>query len=260
MKIECFGCNAAIEADDADGIVAQFLAHARESHEWSAPQEALRNYARNCGEATERVSGEVNRLPEIGELRVHPVTHDRIDDWLRFFDHEAFAGNPNWASCYCLEPHDPPKPELPERPWRETRGAMIERLRSGGTFGYLAYVEGRTAGWVNASLRSHYAPLLRRVNAEGPEPSSVIGVSCFLVAPPFRRHRIASSLLERVVADAAIRGASWIEGYPHNEPKGPECQHFFRGPRSLYEAHGFEPVEVRERDTVMRRPARSNGA
>lgn len=158
-----------------------------------------------------------------------------------FFDHEAFAGNPNWASCYCLEPHDPPKPELPERPWRQTRGFMSERLRTGGAFGYLAYVEGRTAGWVNASMRSNYAPLLRLVNPEGPDPSSVIGVSCFIVAPPFRRHRIAARLLDRVIADAAARGASWVEAYPHNEPKGPECQHFFRGPRSLFEA---PPVSV----------------
>jgi GNAT superfamily N-acetyltransferase len=83
----------------------------------------------------------------------------------------------------------------------------------------------------------------------------VVGVSCFVVAPPFRRHRVASSLLDRVIADAVARGASWIEGYPFNEPKGPECQHFFRGPRSMYEARGFQPIEVRERDTVMRRRA-----
>jgi len=82
---------------------------------------------------------------------------------------------------------------------------------------------------------------LRLVNPEGPDPSSVIGVSCFIVAPPFRRHRIAARLLDRVIADAAARGASWVEAYPHNEPKGPECQHFFRGPRSLFEA---PPVSV----------------
>src|SRR6185503_10536691 len=147
MKIECFGCDVPIEADDPDGVVDQFLAHARHSHQWSYPEDALRNYARNYAEATERVSSDVERLPEIAEVSVQPVTEERIADWLRFFDREGFAGNPNWASCYCLEPHDPPKPELPERPWRQTRAAMSERLRSGGTFGYLAYVEGRTAGW-----------------------------------------------------------------------------------------------------------------
>jgi hypothetical protein len=60
-------------------------------------------------------SGGTQRLLEIGDITVHPVTKDRIDDWLRFFDHDGFAGNPDWASCYCLEPHVPATPEHPER-------------------------------------------------------------------------------------------------------------------------------------------------
>src|SRR6185436_11708209 len=127
--------------------------------------------------------------------------------------------------------------------------------RSGTTFGYLAYVEGRPAGWVNASLRSDYG-LYRNVDPDGPEPASVIGVSCFIVAPPFRRHGIASALLDRVIADAPARGASWIEGYPRNKPEENDANHF-RGPRSMYDARGFEPVQVRERDTVMRRSVAS---
>jgi GNAT superfamily N-acetyltransferase len=80
----------------------------------------------------------------------------------------------------------------------------------------------------------------------------VIGVSCFVVAPPFRRHGVASALLDRVVADAAARGASWIEGYPRNEPEGTDAGHF-RGKKSMYEARGLQPVVARERDTVMRK-------
>ena len=57
-------------------------------------------------------------MSEIGDVTVQPVTEDRVRDWLRFFDHDAFAGNPDWASCYCLEPHVPATPENPERAWR----------------------------------------------------------------------------------------------------------------------------------------------
>jgi GNAT superfamily N-acetyltransferase len=190
-------------------------------------------------------------LSEIGDVTVQPVTEDRVDDWLRLFDHDAFAGNPDWASCYCLEPHAPATKEQPERPWRTTRATMVERLRGGTTFGYLAYVEDRAVGWVNASLRSEYG-LYRRVDASGPPPSSVVGVSCFIIAPPFRRHGVAAALLDRVIADASVRGASFIEGYPHNEPKGNDAGHF-RGPRSMYEERGFQPIEVRDQYTVMRR-------
>jgi GNAT superfamily N-acetyltransferase len=79
----------------------------------------------------------------------------------------------------------------------------------------------------------------------------VIGVSCFVIAPPFRRHGIASALLDRVIADASARGAAWIEGYPFNKPEQSDAGHF-RGPRSMYDARGFEPIKVRERDTVVR--------
>ena len=251
MKVKCFECAALIEGDNSDA----FVAHGMEKHAWSYPEEAIRTYAQNYADATERLTGGTERLPEIGEVAVHPVTEDRVEDWLRFFDHDGFAGNPDWASCYCLEPHVPATPELPERPWRETRATVAERLRCGRTFGYLAYVDDRPAGWVNASFRSDYG-LYRHVDPDGPESRSVIGVSCFVIAPPFRRHGIASALLDRVIADASARGASWIEGYPHNAPEASDAGHF-RGARSMYDARGFEPVAVREHDTVVRRSVMS---
>jgi hypothetical protein len=147
---------ALIEADDSDGVADAFVAHGQESHTWPYPEAAIRNYARNYAEATERLTGDTERLSEIAAITVHPVTKDRADDWLRFFDHDGFAGNPDWASCYGLDPHVPATPAQPERAWCETRATVAERLRGGTTFGYLAYIDGRPAGWVNASLRSDY--------------------------------------------------------------------------------------------------------
>ena len=170
MKVKCFGCDASIEGDSTDHVVDAFVVHGHERHNWSYREEAIRNYARNCAEATERLTGGTERLPEIGDVTVHPMSEDRVDDWLRFFDHDGFAGNPDWASCYCLEPHVPATPEQPERPWRDTRATVAERLRCGTTFGYLAYVDDRAVGWVNASFRSDYG-LYRLVDPGGPEPS-----------------------------------------------------------------------------------------
>jgi GNAT superfamily N-acetyltransferase len=254
VKVKCFECDALIEADDVDAVEEAFVVHGKEVHGWSYPEKAIRNYARNYAEALARLTGGTERLSEIGSVTVHPVTAARVDEWLRFFDHDAFAGDPNCAACYCLEPHVPAPPEEPERAWRENRATVAERLRAGTTFGYLAYVDGKAVGWVNASLRSHYG-LHRSVDPDGPGPSSVIGVACFVIAPPFRRHGIAGALLDTVIAEASARGASWIEGYPHNTPEDSEGRHF-RGPRSMYDARGFEPIEVRERDTVMRLPVR----
>jgi len=134
MWMECFAGDARIEGDDAETIADRFVAHAKESHDWPYPEEAIRNYARNYAEANVRPTGDTERLGDIGEVTVHPVTEDRLDDWVRFFDHDAFAGNPDWASCYCLEPHVPAIEENRERPWREVRAAMVDRLRTGGAF------------------------------------------------------------------------------------------------------------------------------
>src|SRR5687767_1131381 len=107
LEIKCFECAALVEGDDAEAVVDAFTIHGQEKHTWSYPAEAIRNYARNYAEATERLTGSTERLSEIGDVTVHRVTESRVEDWLRFFDHDGFAGNADWASCYCLEPHVP---------------------------------------------------------------------------------------------------------------------------------------------------------
>ena len=62
MKVKCFGCDALIEADDSGLVADAFVAHGQESHTWSYPEEAIRNYARNYAEATERLTGGTERL------------------------------------------------------------------------------------------------------------------------------------------------------------------------------------------------------
>lgn len=257
MRVECFECGAVVEADGVEAVIDAFVRHAEQDHAWAYPLASVREYARNFAEAGARISGDTARLPVFGAVAVQRVTEERIPDWLTFFDHTAFAGNPGWASCYCLEPHAPPPPERPERPWRESRSLMIDLLRRGASYGYLAYVDGTPAGWVNASLRSDYRKF-GEVEAGGPAPATMIGVSCFVVAPPYRRHGVASALLDRVIADAPGRGADWIEAYPHNAPEEGDAGHF-RGSRSMYDARGFDAVEVRDRYTVMRRRVEPTG-
>ncbi len=249
MHLDCFECGATVEADDLADLGDRFLAHARSSHEWPYPDQGIRNYA----EATQRLTGPSDRLAELGELAIHPVTEDRLDDWAAFFDHEAFVGNPEWAACYCLEPHvasrDAPQ-EVDVRHWRRNREAMLQRLRGGSSFGYLAYIDGHPAGWVNASLRCDYT--LHPGVDEDPPGTEVVGISCFIIAPPYRRHGLAAALLDRVLADASERGAGWVEAYPFTEDREGDAGNF-RGPRSMYDERGFEPVRTRARDTVVRR-------
>ena len=256
MHLKCFECGASVEADNLADLGDRFLVHARNSHEWPYPDQGIRNYA----EATQRLTGPSDRLPALGELTIHPVTADRLDDWVAFFDHDAFVGNPEWAGCYCLEPHVAAEgaPEASNVPhWRDNREAMLRRLRGGSSFGYLAYVDGRPAGWVNASWRSDYT--LHPGEEDDPPGARVIGISCFIIAPPYRRHGVAAALLDRVLADAPERGAGWVEAYPFTEDRDGDAGSF-RGPRSMYDKRGFEQVRIRARDTVVRRAVRPGRA
>ncbi|MDW4573456.1 GNAT family N-acetyltransferase [Microbacterium sp. M3] len=249
MWIECFERDARFDGADAEALVEEFLAHVRAAHQVPYPEHEIRLWARNFADASAREDGPVERVPSIGPIVVHPVTEDRIDDWLRFFDRDAFPDNPDWGSCYCLHPHTG---DVPERPWRDVRADMVERLRSGATLGYLAYVDGRLAGWVNASYRSTYAKY-DGLDPDGPDPGTVVGVSCFVIAPPYRRHGVSSALLDRVVADGQARGARCIEGYPRRTAPGTDSESFC-GPRSMFDARGFAAVMEHDRFTVVRKP------
>jgi GNAT superfamily N-acetyltransferase len=249
LSTPCHVCGEAIEGEDLTAVGEAGLAHARARHpdEVPYPDMAVRNYY----EGQARMTGGSERLAQIGEVEIHPVTEDRLDDWLAFFDFDAMVGVAENSACYCLEPHewDPHQPPPEMRTWRERREEMVGLFRAGKAFGYLAYVDGRPAGWVNASRRGDTA-LFRRGDAGD---DRTVAVACFAIAPPYRRHGLAQRLLERVIADARDRGLDAVEAYPpHGDVAGGRN---FRGGRKMYDAAGFSEVKVRSRDTVVRRSA-----
>lgn len=239
-------CGTTIEAAEADAFGELFLAHCHVDHaDLPFPDDLKRAY----GESLARIAGSTEQLDGIGTTAVHPVTPDRIEDWLDPFDHRVMA-DPQNCACYCLEPHEIGRPQeehVPSTDRRARRTAMVERLRHGTSFGYPAYVDRVAARWVNASRRGDQS-MHRRDHAED---DCTVGISCFAVAPPHREHGAAQAL--RHLDDAAGRGAAWVEAYPIDavDPLYGE----FRAGRAMFDGGGFTEVEVRARDTVVRRPA-----
>ena len=255
--MKCDACGATIAGDDLQELGDKFIVHVRAEHkDWPYPDVAVRNFA----EASQRATGPKERLEEIGEVEIHPMTADRIDDWLTFFDRDAFPDNLAWAACYCMEPFNmSPGGEVTTTTesnegegstWRTNRAQAIERFAEGRAFGYLAYVDGKAAAWVNASVRSAYN-LYKEGDGATPSDDQVVGISCFVIAPPYRRHGLSRKLLDRVIADAPGRGISWVEGYPTHGRDTDQTS--FRGPPSIYDETGFEPVDTRDRHTIVRR-------
>ena len=245
----CHVCGETLEAKDLEAFGYAGLAHVRAEHpeEVPYPDLAVRNYF----EGLARMTGGSERLDGLGGVEIHPVTEDRLDDWLAFFDFDGNVGLPENSACYCLEPHewDPHQPPPELHHWRERREEMIGFFRAGHAFGYLAYVDGRPAGWVNAARRGDTALFRRGDPADG----RTAAVACFVIAPPYRRHGLARQLLDRVLADAPGRGLDAVEAYPPNFDAPGERN--FRGRRAMYDEAGFTEVKVRSRDVVMRREA-----
>jgi len=226
-------CGVALEAASEEAFPDAFLAHVRSEHQdWPFEDLAVRI----VGEALLRLTGPKDRREAIDDVTVHRVMPDRLDDWLAFFDHDAFVDKPWVAACYCLEQHGPMAPPALGA-WRDNRQTMIELFAAGKAFGYLAYADSRPAGWVNAALRSN------QIYGQGrPDDESTIAVSCFNIAPPYQAHKLSAALLDRVIADAPARGVAAIEAYPRTDAPAPPSPGAFRGSRALYESRGFEFV------------------
>ena len=227
-------CEEPVSAPDDEAFPAAFLAHVRHAHpEWPFPDVVVQV----VGEAMLRQTGGTERFDEIGQVTVEPVMPDHLEAWLAFFDHDAFVDRPWIAACYCLEQHAPmPPPAIGG--WRENRETMARRFRDGTASGYLAFVDGRAAGWVNAAFRGDQVYALDR-----PEDATTITVSCFNIAPPYRAHGLQGRLLDRVIADAPARGATRIEAYPYAERQPNDVEGAFRGTLSLFESRGFTIVK-----------------
>ena len=97
--IKCV-CGEPLAGTDDDGLFAAIRAHADTVH---ADVGFRDEQIRDVIAARSRMSdwdGKRATLASPPEIR--PITPERRDDWLRFFDRDAFMDNPMWADCYCM--------------------------------------------------------------------------------------------------------------------------------------------------------------
>jgi GNAT superfamily N-acetyltransferase len=205
---------------------------------------------RNYLERIPLLSTDTERLPEIGEVQVVALGVEQVDDVLRFFDRDAFAGNPAWASCYCMA-HHVPGGEAGEawgdRSWRDNRNDLAERIRTGETQGVVAYCDGQLVAWCNASPRCRFPDYARD---DGADESTGV-VACFVVAPSHRGHGLARQMLAAIVEHFPGGGVTAVEAHPANDVQWAGAA--YRGTIPLYREHGFEVLHEGERTTVVRR-------
>ena len=198
------------------------------------------------------------------DITVERLTPSRVDDYLRFFDHEhgpACADNPEWARCYCHYYHVPPALDWSTFTGEMNRTAMQARIATSEMEGYLAYADGEAVGWMNAQPYSKLRHACTRMRIAAPPlpvaPHDAAAIVCFVVAASHRRQGVARTLLAHGVANLSERGLALIDAFPWVvAADSVDATDFYHGSRTMYAAAGFEPMAADERITVMRKMLR----
>ena len=196
---------------------------------------------------------ELARLPSIGEVTVRDVTPDRVEEYLAFFDHEAFRDFPQWQFCYCMETHRTQSDdEWALRTRHDNRRDMSAMIADGKVTGLLAYVNGKPVGWCNYGETTRLAGLMRHHGLDAGEHEGVGSVACFVIAPQFRGHGVAKRLLAAAIERLRAKGLRAVEAYPARD-EWRSAQAHFRGPLGMFLRAGFEPYREHERYLTLRK-------
>src|SRR5690348_8626941 len=153
------------------------------------------------------------------------------DDFLLFFDHVAFADNPDWADCYCYPYH------FADRGKAENRRAASNQIEESRIQGFLAYRDGSPVGWCNAANRHNYPALHRLMRSDLKGLERVGSIVCFVIAPSNRSKGVASRLLKAACDKFSHEGLEYAEAYPVRETTSAADN--FPGPLSMYLKNGF---------------------
>jgi GNAT superfamily N-acetyltransferase len=169
-------------------------------------------------------------------VEIRKLCPELLQDFLLFFDGEAFADNPKWGFCFCQFLYvDHAKVNWAARTLQENRTAACDRIRANRMEGYIAYRAGKPIGWCNAAPRTMMDAF---ADEPGPDASRIGEITCFVVAKSHRRSGVATSLLEAACAGLKGQGLTIAEALPLAEASTDAQNH--HGPLSMYLAAGFQ--------------------
>jgi len=178
---------------------------------------------------------------------IHPLTPERIEDYLQFFDTKAFADNPDWSRCYCYFPYcDRSTREWETRTGDDNRASMSEFIRAGRANGYLAYEGDEAVGWCNAAAYGSFRILDDYPEFNDPHAGAIV---CFVVCPTHRGQGIATALLNAACTGLKARGMDSVYARPFKGAKN--SAENYTGPLSMYLAAGFEAVKEDSKGNVI---------
>ncbi|MBI3997660.1 MAG: GNAT family N-acetyltransferase [Armatimonadetes bacterium] len=250
MQVITCVCGQRFTGTGAEELFEALRVHVQEAHPaWGMPDQALRDLAAERS-GTLLWDGRTVRLE--GELEIQALRPDRVDDFLGFFDRDAFMDNPLWSSCYCMAYlFTGSDKEWAETTAAENREAMRALILGRRAHGYLAYVDGRPVGWCHAATRVMLPGLNRYEEFRTEDPERVGAIVCFVIAAPYRRQGVARRLLDAACEGFRREGLAVAEAYPLKE--GASDARAYHGPLAMYLAAGFNPYREGKRFVVVRK-------
>ena len=198
-------------------------------------------------------------MSHAAKVEVRELTPELLDDYLRFFDKDAFTDFPEWSECYCGfydEPGDNWDASAKAGPAH--RAARAERIRSGQAHGLLALVEGKVVGWCNAQTRSRFLNMRRYATVVDDPKEPVGSIMCFLVAPGHRGKGVGTALLKAACDKFRRDNLHVAEGYPTTNPvkrarEIPWAEENYKGSLGMYLKAGFKIHGQLERFAIVRK-------
>jgi ribosomal protein S18 acetylase RimI-like enzyme len=181
----------------------------------------------------------------MADVVVRPISPDQHDAVMHYFDLVAYADNPNWSKCYCMERLVDDYETRTKAQNRTARSALIAAAKANGL---VAYRLGRVVGWC------HAAPKTELVDVPGDRTPNLGAIVCFVVAPDQRRQGIATLLLDAALEHLKNRGMSAAEAYPRLEVDPARwVWSQYVGPLSMYRKAGFAIAETLDDFYIVRR-------
>ena len=196
-------------------------------------------------------------MKNISDIKIRPLAPELKLDYLDFFDNRAFTDeNPN-GPCYCTSPNQDEETikqmvrEFPINGVKETvRKYAVKMLDENKIQGYLAFDDDISVGWCNAAdIESYvgFVPEFARTNTCG----KTISIVCFEIAPEYRGMGLASAFIDRICADAKLKGYVAVEGY--SKIYEGRNDYDFYGPVRLYQKSGFQEAARKGGQIIMRK-------
>ena len=182
------------------------------------------------------------------------LTPELVDDFLDFFDHDAFPEGDEWANCYCLEGHLKGENEITDPALRREHAKRL--VLEGKLTGYLLRdsdnIGSRVIGWVKAGNKRDFVdPYDMRGLFSGRRRYGEVKVLyCIDLVPEYQGKGIAKQAVEQVICDAKTEGYKYVEVYPAADRSE---KRNYRGHAGMYESLGFEVARDKGWYLVMRK-------